>query len=336
MSAQIRDRAAALFEVLGIYAAGWLVTEQLSRILGVSLVNPLENFTADITDTGLITASRQMFVLLMLQYAGWFVLIVPINWWHRRRSRTAYGLTRAHHSFAALAAAGLAVAALAEWPVLSVSLLDSIYDLGKTVPWRQALFDTSWRRWEYWLFTGVMSWGFVAFAEELFYRGYCQRRLAEDWGDGAAIVGVACLFTFAHSQYLLPNAYSIGMAVALFVLAIGFGVVFAWTRSLIPSFVAHAIINTTMTPLWKGVLLAAFMAGILILARQGAAVVRGVFSGAGVASSVALALVGASFALAVARIEGIEFAAVGMIALALGLETLERRKRIAKSESTSA
>ena len=101
-----------------------------------------------------------------------------------------------------------------------------------------------------------------------------QRRLAEDWGDGPAIIGVACLFTFAHSQYLIPNAYSVGMVVSLLMTAIGFGVVFAWTRSLIPSIVAHAILNTPMTPAWQVALLAVIVIGALVTARRGASVVK--------------------------------------------------------------
>jgi membrane protease YdiL (CAAX protease family) len=109
----------------------------------------------------------------------------------------------------------LATAALAEWPVLSVNVVNPIHPLGERVPWRQAFFDTSWRRWEFWLFSAVLSWAWVAVIEELFFRGYCQRRLAEDWGNGAAIVGTACLFTFAHNQYLLPNEYSVAMIARL-------------------------------------------------------------------------------------------------------------------------
>jgi membrane protease YdiL (CAAX protease family) len=54
---------------------------------------------------------------------------------------------------------------------------------------------------------------------------------------------MACLFTFAHDQYLIPNAYSVATIVSLLIMGIGYGVVFAWARSLVPSIVAHAIIN---------------------------------------------------------------------------------------------
>jgi membrane protease YdiL (CAAX protease family) len=173
-------RVAALLEVLGIYLAGGVVMGLLLRALNVELTNPLAGFRVDISDGELLSATWQFCQLLLFQYAGWFLLIVPINAWHRRHGPAAYGLTRAGFSWTALALAGLGTAALVEWPVLGISLLDSFYNLGEAVPWRQAFFDTSWRRWEFWLFSGVVSWGAVALLEELFFRGYCQRRLAEE------------------------------------------------------------------------------------------------------------------------------------------------------------
>lgn len=322
----IRRRTAALLEVLGVYLAGQLVVTLLIQVLSLQPINPLTTFTADVTDAELITATRQLFVLLMLQYAGWFLLIIPINWWHRRQGPAAYGLTKAGHSWTALLLAGLGTAALVAWPILSVNLVDAIYDLGETVPWRRAFFDTSWRRWEFWLFSAVMSWALVAFVEELFFRGYCQRRLAEDWGNGPAIIGTACLFVFAHSQYLMLNAYNAGMIATALVLAVGYGVVFAWTRSLVPSVVAHAIINVPMTPLWLGVVLAALVIGAVVAARRGAAAVRQVFSGATLVGCGALGVVGTGYAIASQRVEGLVFAAAVMVVLAVRLEAVDRRR----------
>jgi hypothetical protein len=48
------------------------------------------------------------------------------------------------------------------------------------------------------------------------------------------------------------------MVASLFCVAIGLGIIFAWTRSLIPSMIAHAIINVPMTPFWQGALLLVF------------------------------------------------------------------------------
>jgi membrane protease YdiL (CAAX protease family) len=323
-----RRRTAALLEVLGVFLASPLVMTLLIRASGLQLANPLQGFTAGITDAELIAATGQIVILLMLQYAGYFLLIIPINWWHRRCGPAEYGLTRAGRSWAALLLAGIATAALAAWPAVSVMMVDAVYELGETVPWRQAVFDTSWRRWEFWLFMSVVSFALVPVLEELFFRGYCQRRLAEDWGDGPAIVGTALLFVCTHGQYLMLNAYNVSMIVSLLVLAIAFGVVFAWTKSLIPSIVAHAIINVPMSPIWQGVLVGTSVIGALFMARRGLAVVKHVFMGASLAGCVLLGLAGAGWAIAAQRIGGLEYVAAVMMVSAVGLEVASRSDRV--------
>ncbi len=334
MKGQPRQRAAALLEVLGVYVAGPFLLSGLRRLSGISITNPLNTLSGHATNAELITASRQMLVLMIFQYAGWFLLIVPINWWHRRRGLAAYGLTRAGRSWKALLLAGLGAAALAEWPVLSVSFVNSIHP-STTAPWRQAFFEMSWRRWEFWLFSAILSWAVVPVAEELFYRGYYQRRLAEDWGDGPAIFGTACLFTFAHTQYQVANAYSVGMIVGLFTFAVGMGVVFAWTRSLIPSTVAHAIINVPMTSMWQGVLLAAFVIGAVALWRRGVSVFKQVFAMATATACAALAVVETGYVLVAARVERLEYVAAGMVVLAIGLEAMDRRREAAQRQTVA-
>lgn len=74
----------------------------------------------------------------------------------------------------------------------------------------------SWRRWQFWLFAGILSYAVIPVVEELLFRGYYQRRLAEDWGDGPAILAVACLFTLSHKQYLIANLYNATMILSLF------------------------------------------------------------------------------------------------------------------------
>ena len=325
MKLQPQRRAAAVLEVFGVYVVAGLVTDQLVRLSGIALTNPLEKLSVHITGPELITASRQIFVLLMFQYAGYFLLIVPINWWHRRRGPAAYGLTTAGHRWRALVLAGLGAAALCEWPVLSVGLLNSLYP-SPTAPWRQAFFDMSWKRWEFWLFSAVMSWALVPILEELFFRGYCQRRLAEDWGDGPAILGTACLFTFAHTQYQLPSAYNAGMIVGLLVSALGFGFVFAWTRSLFPAIIAHAVVDIPMTPMWQGVLVVSLLIGAFFIWRRGLAIAWQVFSSGASIAYGTLALLGTAYAVAAARVRSLEYVAVGMLVPALIFEALERRR----------
>jgi membrane protease YdiL (CAAX protease family) len=202
-----------------------------------------------------------------------------------------------------------------------------VWRFGETVPWRQAYFDTSWRRWEFWLFSAVASFAVIPVCEELFFRGYCQRRLAEDWGDGAAIAGASSLFVFSHSQYIMADAYNMAMVVTLLLSAVGFGVVFAWTRSIVPSIVAHAIFNLPMRPGWTTLIIGAFVIGALLLARSAVAVARRVFSSARVPVLLALGVIGAVFGVAADRVPVLSFAGIGMVLTAVAIETRDRHAK---------
>jgi membrane protease YdiL (CAAX protease family) len=340
MNGLTRRRVAALLEVLGVYLTGRYLQDQIGQWLVrrqfVSPTNPFDLLTVHTTNTELLVASRQMFLGLMLQYLTYFLLIIPINWWYRRHGRRAYGLTRAGRSSKTLVLAGLATVVLAEWPVLLHTVVDAVHPMGPMAPWRQAFFDMSWRRWQFWLFAAIMSYALIPIVEELIFRGYYQRRLAEDWGDGPAIIGTACFFTFAHSQYLIANTYNATMIASLLWAAIGFGVVFAWTRSLIPSMIAHAIINVPMTPVWQGVLLAVFAIGAFFSWRGAVGAIKQIFRNTRVAVCAVLAMVQTAYVIAAGRIDGMAYVAIGMIVAAVTLEMMDlRRTRLAKTLSVS-
>jgi membrane protease YdiL (CAAX protease family) len=338
---QTQRRMAALLEVLGVYLSGALLQDKIVQLLAhwqlISTTNPLGLLTAHSTNAELLVASRQLFLALILTYGSYFLLIIPINWWYRRRGRVAYGLTRAGRPWKALILAGLATIVLGGWPVLVHTLVDAVHPLGAMAPWRQAFFDMSWRRWQFWLFAGILSYAVIPVVEELIFRGYYQRRLAEDWGDGPAIIGTACFFTFAHSQYLIANTYNITMIASLLCLAIGFGVVYAWTRSLIPSMIAHAIINVPMTPHWQGALLAVFAIGAFFAWRGGVRAVKQVFTGTRVAACTVLAVALSLYVIEAGRINAMKPIAIGMLVVALGLEAMDRRaNRSARAATISA
>lgn len=166
--------------------------------------------------------------------------------------------------------------------------------------------------------------------------GYCQRRLAEDWGDGAAIAGITCLFIFSHTQYLAPNAYNAAKITSILLAAAGSGVVFAWTRSLVPSIVAHAISNLPMTPFWQGLIVAALVVGAMLTTRRGATVVRHVFSDAEVVWCFVLGVVGTAYAIASARVGSLVFVAAAMVVLAVVVEAVDRRRERTAAPSIDA
>jgi len=171
-----------------------------------------------------------------------------------------------------------------------------------------------------------MSYALIPVVEELIFRGYYQRRLAEDWGDGPAIIGTACFFTFAHRQYLIANAYNLTMIASLLCLAIGLGVVFAWTRSLIPSILAHAIINVPMTPFWQGALLVVFAIGAFFVWRGGVRAVRQVFRNTRVVACTVLAVALSLYVIEAHQIHGMTQIAIGMLVAALILQAIDRRE----------
>src|SRR6185503_1116876 len=113
----------------------------------------------------------------------------------------------------------------------------------------------------------------------------------------------------SHSQYLILNAYNVSFIASLLILTIGVGVLFAWTRSLIPCMVAHGIINVPMTPFWQSLLLAAFVVGAIVLSRRGLTVLKHVLSHASVPACIALGLIGIIWAIGARHIEHLQWAA---------------------------
>jgi len=140
------------------------------------------------------------------------------------------------------------------------------------------------------------------------------------------------LFIFSHTQYLTFNAYSAAKLPTLLLIALGSGVVFARTRSLVPSIIAHAIGNVPMTPFWQGVVVVALIIGTVMAARRGTTVVRQVFSGATVNGCVGLGVIGTAYAIASARVEGLVFVAAVMVVLAIVLEAVDRGQEPADIE----
>ena len=320
-----RRKVAAVLEVLGVYLAGQLVMLLLSRVLHIELANPLRQLTANASSAELVAVSGQLTKLLVGQYLGWFLLIVPIGWWYRRTGLREYGLTRAGVPLGRLLLLGLVTALVADWPTRLVEIVNALKPLGETAPWRQAMFDMSWRRWEFWLFMAAGSYVVPPILEELFYRGYCQRRLAEDLGHGTAIATVASLFVFSHSQYLMANAYNFGMIVSLLIGALGLGIVFAYTRSLIPPIVAHALTNIPVTGVWQWIVAGIMVIGAIWFGRSALRVTSKVFQGNAVAPALLLAIVGAGYAMAANRFEAMALVAVAALVVALVLEALQRR-----------
>ncbi len=85
--------------------------------------------------------------------------------------------------------------------------------------------------------------------------------------------------------------------------AIGLGIAFAWARSLIPSMIAHVIINVPMTTVWQGALLVVFLIGAFFAWRGGVQAVQQVFTNTKVAACAVLAALGTAYVIAAGRVD---------------------------------
>lgn len=255
MSSEVKfSKFAAIFEVLGIYVGGQVLAFILGKLLGFPLQNPLASIQPGITPD-ILQLSLALLKVLVLQYTGLFVLVFAINWWRKRYAPTKYGLTLSGKSFKYLALVGVGLFAFSELPSKLLLSINDIHPLGPEVPWRSMLHNLP-MDFNYWLFVFVGSFGLVPFLEELFYRGYCQTRLEEDLGAPAAILATAALFTFSHSQYYGFTFLSVSSVLTLLFSALAAGFVFYKTRSLVPTVVAHTLINFPTKGVWSFVVLA--------------------------------------------------------------------------------
>ncbi len=92
------------------------------------------------------------------------------------------------------------------------------------------------------LFGAVVVFGVIAgAAEELFFRGYMQTRLAEAWGPSRAIVVTAACFGVLH-----VDISGVHMVLA-FVMGLYLGVVVERTGSVLPAIVCHVVNNAVYT-----------------------------------------------------------------------------------------
>jgi hypothetical protein len=101
-------------------------------------------------------------------------------------------------------------------------------------------------------------------------------------------------------------------------------ITFAWTRSLIPSNIAHAIINVPMTPVWQGALLVVFVIGAFFAWLGDVRAIKQVFTNTTVTACAVLAVVETAYVIAAGRIGSMTYVAIGMVLIAVALEAIDR------------
>lgn len=255
----------AIIEVLGVFVVGSLLANIVMGLVGFTQ-NPLNQLATDPNANRYLLAV-DLAGLLLIQYAGWLLLAIGFGLWQKRRLINAAGLSAQHQSLAKLIALGIVAIAFAGLPLSILNILDKAYDLGTTVPWREAAFNADWDG-GFWLLMFVGSFGLIPFLEELFFRGYMQSRLQHSLPPSLAILLTSIVFTLSHSQYHQLDVYNMATIAGVFLSSVVMGYVFQQTGSLIPAITMHTILNVPVDGVYQLILMCS-MIGVIVI-KQGA------------------------------------------------------------------
>jgi membrane protease YdiL (CAAX protease family) len=255
----------ALFEILGILVAGNMAAFYLIPRLGIEPLEPILQSALHAPEPDYVSLSVTFFQTKSVQYGCLLLLAFAIGWWRRRLRPRNYGVTTAGQPVRNLVALGIVAFAFVALPIKLIWVAKRFLALGQGSPF-WLLLDKEWTA-SFWLFMAVASFAYQPVIEELFFRGYCQTRLEEDFGGVGAVCITALFFTLGHDQYYHLSVLSIGNMAALVLCALGLGYVYLLSRSLIPGIILHAALNIPT----KGIfdfLPPAIMIAVLISFRQ--------------------------------------------------------------------
>ncbi len=332
-------RLAAILEICGVYMVGQLIAFIFIGLLGIELKNPIETLSAN-PNADLLEMSKTLAAMLLLQYGGIMLPALGIGWWYRRRRLSEYGFTVGQPMLPANGKpilnqllTGVVLFAVADLPTKLLTTLDRFIPLGAKAVTQEIVYALDWGDYKFWVFMAVGSFLLIPIVEELFYRGYVQTRLAEDFDTPTAVIVTALFFTLSHGQYYLTlSPWTIAILLTGLFSALAWGYVFYRTRSLLAVIVAHALINFPVRGITDFVLPLVMLSVVVIYRKQigesfhdfGMMLKSGVLSKTGaVVVSVFISL----FAVVVTLAEDVALL-FGIIALviALVLEFVEKRQ----------
>jgi membrane protease YdiL (CAAX protease family) len=255
-------KVAALFEILGVLVAGNLAAYYLIPALGIKPLDPILQSAFNAPEPDFVSLSAVFFQTKSVQYGCLLLLAFAIGWGRRRLRPRNYGLTTAGQSLWNLIALGIVAFALVALPIKLLWVAKQFMALGQGSPF-WVLLEKKWTA-SFWLFMAVASFAYQPVIEELFFRGYCQTRLEEDFGGIGAVSITALFFVLGHNQYHHLSVLSIGNMAGLIPCAFSLGFVYLYTRSLIPGIILHAALNVPTKGIYN-FLLPVSMIVILIL-----------------------------------------------------------------------
>jgi membrane protease YdiL (CAAX protease family) len=181
---------------------------------------------------------------LLIKYVILFGMAYLIGRWHRNRCLREYGVKLGNGSIKSYLALGLLAG-------IFINILpDGLLFLDLAANGSSSLVPPELPgKWSlgFWVFQFVGNFGLVAIFEELFFRGYYQTRLSEDFGIATAIWIQSFMFAFSHTRFIQADIFQLGTLLGLILTSILFGFMLYKTGSLIPPIIGHAVINLPTT-----------------------------------------------------------------------------------------
>lgn len=172
----------ALTEVLLVFFAGSLISQLLFSMAGITS-NPLATI-AQQADPDYLALSVDIGMILILQYAGWMLLALVLCWILTGRPLHSNAITCNGQPWLKLITLGVIMWALADMPNKILWLLDAELDIGKSVPWREALLNAE-RTMQWWVFmaVGSLCWCLCSkkYSGEAMYRAVCSGLFLRPW-----------------------------------------------------------------------------------------------------------------------------------------------------------
>lgn len=259
-------RISAILEIGVIFLGGTLIARFIGpRILPARLSQDANELflshSPDFIEIGAIVAAD-----LLLRYGVMLGLALAFGWWHRRRSISGYGITTAGKPISFHILTGILIVLVGGFIPRLLIMLREFISLGSTPLDFEILFSIEWN-FAFWVYMAVGSFILVPIVEELFFRGYVQTHLTEEFGVATGILMTALIFTFSHTKYFAFSVFSLGMLGSLLISSLILGFMRHNTGSLIPGTIGHGLSNLPTRGIGAiGMLI--LMLSVIIIKRQ--------------------------------------------------------------------
>jgi membrane protease YdiL (CAAX protease family) len=251
-SSSLRARAIAFCEVVGVFCFGMGLSIVFMSAFGLTL-----DFTVPLhaKPPDFLLAARVFAANVGIRYAG---MLIPAGLLTAMRRRTHPVPSRVRLPLARLVGIGLLAAACVVLPM---------YLLFLTPPGQAMLAPFVAVKWSisFWIFMAVNGVVMMPALEELFFRGYFQSRLAEAFGNSAAIVISSAFFICIHARFQQLKGFDVAMSAVLFLFSLALGYLYARTGSLIPGIIVHGLLNCPPKALVVHIAVIVFTAALVVL-----------------------------------------------------------------------